>query len=118
MTTSDFQVSGPQLRSCNRGTSAIHGGRLGRRRVGAAAFFFGLTLAVARCALAAPFVPVDPNQILEKLTPRTGPDWEAIAALRAEAEQRGDCRDCTAEVAARIAERYLALFRAQGDPRL
>jgi len=86
--------------------------------VGAAAFFCGIALLVAHCAIAAPFVPTDPNQILEKLAPRTGPDWEAIAALRAELARRTDCRDCRSAIAAQIVERYLALFRAQGDPRL
>jgi len=92
--------------------------RLGWRRASAAAFFSGVLLFAARAAIAAPFVPTDPDQILEKLPPRTGPDWEAIAALRAEREQRAACRECTSDIAARIAERYLALFRAQGDPRL
>jgi hypothetical protein len=52
--------------------------------------------------------------VLERLPPREGADWQAIAALQADlARAPGH-----AALAGELAGRYLALFRTQGDPRL
>jgi hypothetical protein len=52
--------------------------------------------------------------VLERLPAREGAEWQAIAALQAELARAP--RD--AALAADLAQRYLALFRTQGDPRL
>lgn len=84
--------------------------RSGWRRFGAAI----LLLALGGSAAAAPFVPQDPDAVLERLPARDGADWDAIRALGAElAERPGD-----AATAAALARRYLELHRRSGDPRL
>ncbi|HVS24180.1 MAG TPA: hypothetical protein VMU03_10690, partial [Gammaproteobacteria bacterium] len=65
-------------------------------------------------ALGAPFVPADGSQVLERLPPRSGREWQAIATLRAELEREPR----SASAAAELAQRYLELFRAEGEPRL
>ena len=52
--------------------------------------------------------------MLERLPPRTGREWQAIAPLRAELAREPR----SAAVAAELAQRYLELFRAEGEPRL
>ena len=84
--------------------------RSGGRRFGAAV----LLLALGGAADAAPFVPADPDAVLERLPQRDGADWDAIRALNARlAAQPGD-----AAAAAALARRYLELYRSSGDPRL
>ncbi len=68
----------------------------------------------AGAALAAPFVPNDPAQILERLPPRDGVAWDAIRTLHAALEASPD----DASVAAELSQRYLDLNRVAGDPRL
>jgi hypothetical protein len=88
-----------------------------RRRRASAAVLCSALLAFATpelAALAAPFVPSDGSQVLERLQPRTGRDWQAIASLRAELAR--DPR--SAAIAAELARQYLELFRAEGEPRL
>jgi hypothetical protein len=63
---------------------------------------------------AAPYLPADDAQVLERLPRREGEDWDAIAALRT--RLKAVPRDVSA--ASELARRYLELFRAQGDPRL
>jgi hypothetical protein len=88
-------------------------GGLGWRRASAAALCCACLFVAAR-APAAPIVPVDRAEVLERLPARDGAEWEEIAELRA---QLG--RDpVSAPVAAALAERYLAVFRGEGDPRL
>jgi hypothetical protein len=90
--------------------------RLWRRRASAAvlcsALFVLGTLELA--AFGAPFVPSDYAQVLERLPPRTGREWQVIGSLRAELAR--EPRSATA--AAELARRYLELFRAEGEPRL
>ncbi|MEO8466616.1 MAG: hypothetical protein ABI640_14825 [Gammaproteobacteria bacterium] len=96
MTGSEFQVS-----------------RFGRRRASAAVLFCAGLLGAAY-ANAAPHVPSDAAEVLERLPARDGAEWREIAALQAELAHAP--RD--AKLAAELAQRYLELFRAQGDPRL
>jgi hypothetical protein len=90
--------------------------RFGRRRASAAVLCSALfalgTLQLD--ALGAPFVPSDESQVLERLPPRTGREWQAIASLRAQLAR--DPR--SPAVAAELARHYLELFRAEGEPRL
>jgi hypothetical protein len=87
---------------------------VGRRRMSAAVLFCAALL-FAAAAGAAPFVPEHDQQILERLPPRSGSEWTAIAALHEQLE-----RDPAAApaVAAEVARRYLELFRVEGDARL
>jgi hypothetical protein len=88
----------------------------GRRRRICAAVLCSLVLRVAigEIARAAPFIPSDDAQVLERLPPRTGAEWDAIRKLRAETTADSS----SAELAAELARRYLDLFRVEGDPRL
>jgi tetratricopeptide (TPR) repeat protein len=88
----------------------------GRRRRICAAVLCALVLCVAsgEIARAAPFVPSDAEQILERLPPRTGAEWDAIRALRVALDASPD----SALLAAQLARAYLDLFRVEGDPRL
>jgi tetratricopeptide (TPR) repeat protein len=70
--------------------------------------------ALEPAAFGAPFVPSDESQVLERLPPRTGREWQAIASLRAQLAREPR----SATVAAELARRYLELFRAEGEPRL
>ena len=87
-----------------------------RRRVSAAVLSSGLLVLVMLepAAFGAPFVPSDSRQVLERLPPRTGREWQAIGSLRAELAREPR----SAAVAAELARRYLELFRAEGEPRL
>jgi tetratricopeptide repeat protein len=85
-----------------------------RRRVGAAVFLLAGCVALAATAGAAPFVPQDPDEILERLPPRAGADWDAIRALHAQLA----ASPADASAAAALARRYLSLYRGSGDPRL
>ena len=88
----------------------------GRRRRICAAVLCSLVLRVAigEIARAAPFIPSDDAQVLERLPPRSGAEWDAIRKLRAETTADSS----SAELAAELARRYLDLFRVEGDPRL
>ena len=90
--------------------------RFGRRRASAAVLCSALAAlgTFELCAFGAPFVPSDSSQVLERLPPRTGREWQAIASLRAELAHEPR----SATVAAELARRYLELFRAEGEPRL
>ncbi len=88
-------------------------GRFGRRRASAAVLCCA-ALCAAASARGEPRVPNDTAQVLERLPARDGADWRAIAALQAELARAP--RDHA--IAAELAQRYLALFRVQGDPRL
>jgi hypothetical protein len=88
-----------------------------RRRRASAAVLCSALLALGAfeiCASGAPFVPSDGSQVLERLPPRTGGEWQAIASLRAQLVREPR----SAAVAAELARRYLELFRAEGEPRL
>ena len=85
----------------------------GRRRASAAVLCCAGLLGAAYVN-AAPHVPSDATEVLERLPARDGAEWREIAALQAELARAP--RD--AKLAAEIAQRYLELFRAQGDPRL
>jgi tetratricopeptide (TPR) repeat protein len=61
-----------------------------------------------------PFVPSDPAAVILELPPREGPAWSEIRELRVVLDAAPDAPD----VAAALAERYLAMFRREGDPRL
>ena len=87
--------------------------RPGRRRASAAVLCCTALLAAAS-ASAAPRVPGSAAEVLERLPARDGAEWRAIAALQADLARSP--RDST--VAAELGQRYLELFRAQGDPRL
>jgi hypothetical protein len=84
--------------------------RSGGRRVCAAVLF----LAIGGGVDAAPFVPADPDAVLERLPRREGADWDAIRELGAQLAARPD----DAGAAASLARRYLELNRRSGDPRL
>jgi hypothetical protein len=86
----------------------------GRRRASAAALCGAALLGAAFIANADPYVPSDGAQVLERLPAREGADWQAIAALQAHLARAPH----DAAIAAELAERHLALFRGQGDPRL
>ena len=90
--------------------------RFGRRRASAAVLCAALlvTAMLELAASGAPFVPSDSRQVLERLPPRTGREWQAIASLRAELAREPR----SAPIAAELAQRYLELFRAEGEPRL
>lgn len=68
---------------------------------------------VAMTAESAPFEPSSPTEVIERLPARSGAEWDAVRALRAELATAP-----AAEPAAKLAARYLSLFRAEGDPRL
>jgi hypothetical protein len=59
-------------------------------------------------------VPADRSEVLERLPARDGAEWREIAVLRAQlSREPGSPR-----LAADLSQRYLSLFRAEGDPRL
>jgi len=95
------------------GSDGVRVSGIGRRRASAAVLFC-IALLGAACASAAPYVPRDAAEVLERLPARDGAEWREIATLQAELARAP--RD--ARLAAEIAQRYLELFRAQGDPRL
>jgi hypothetical protein len=59
-------------------------------------------------------VPADRSEVLERLPARDGVEWRDIAELRAQLGRE----PASAAAAAELAQRYLALFRVEGDPRL
>jgi hypothetical protein len=86
--------------------------RSGWRRVSAAILFLAGT--TVGSASASPFVPTDPDAVLERLPARDGAEWAGIAELHARlAAEPGD-----AATAAALARSYLELNRRRGDPRL
>ncbi len=84
-----------------------------RRRASAAVLCCAALLCAAH-ASAEPRVPGKAAEVLERLPVRDGAEWRHIAALQAELARAP--RD--AALAAELAQRYLELFRTQGDPRL
>ncbi len=74
----------------------------------------GVWLSIAGPALAAPFIPADPHQVLETL-PRTviDPQMRELQELRRQLAGRPD----DLERALQVARRNLAIGRAEGDPR-
>src|SRR5262245_39039283 len=87
--------------------------RLRRRRASAAVLCCAAMLGAA-LAGAAPRVPADAGEVPERWPARDGAEWQDISALQLQLARSP--RD--AAIAADLAQRYLALFRAQGDPRL
>src|SRR5262245_49152095 len=72
-----------------------------------------LLLAFATGAAAAPFVPADDAQVLERLPERTGPRYREVRQLRAVAAARpGDPAS-----AAALATAYYRIAHDEGDPR-
>jgi hypothetical protein len=97
--------------TCSSGGSA---GRSWGRRASAALVFLAVAAGAAKDGAAAPVTPTDPQQVLERLPPRDGPEWIAIRESQARlAAEPGD-----ALTAAALARRYLALVRRTGEPRL
>ena len=87
------------------------GGATGRRRL---APLLGILLSVAGPALAAPFTPTDPNQVLEKLPlAATDPQTREWQGLRRQLAERPN----DLELALRVARRNLEIGRAEADPR-
>src|SRR5882757_2136496 len=84
-----------------------------RRRASAAVLCCAALLCAAQ-ASAEPHVPDNAAEVLERLPARDGAEWRHIAALQAGLARAP--RD--AARAAELAQRYLELFRTQGDPRL
>jgi len=80
-------------------------------RVGIGAIAAAALFAVA--AAAAPFVPADDSQVLERLPTRTTPQFRDLKALREAARQRPE--DVTAASALALA--YIRASRVEGDPR-
>jgi len=78
-----------------------------RRLVGAAA------LALAAMATAAPYIPADESQVLERLPGRSTPQFRELKSLRAVAAQAPN--DPTQ--ATTLATAYIRASRAEGDPR-
>ena len=69
-------------------------------------------------ALAAPRVPSQPSEILERLPMRpTDTTARALAALRAEVRQSAISTPQNPDAAIRLAEQYFELALARGDPR-
>jgi hypothetical protein len=99
--------------SSTTGFELLRFGEAGWRRASAAALCCAYLVGAA-VALAEPTIPVDGAEVLERLPVRAGGEWRDIAELRA---QLGRDPGSPA-VAADLAQRYLALFRAEGDPRL
>ena len=88
-------------------------GRSGWRRACAAVLLL-LIQAQFHTVFAAPVVPTDAGQILERLPPRDGAAWDDIRSLQAALARN----PADASVAAELARSYLELNRGIGDPRL
>ena len=72
---------------------------------------FGITFGVV--ASAAPFVPADDDEVLERLPERTTPRYRELKRLQARvAAAPGDVKNATA-----LASAYYLLSRSEGDPR-
>jgi hypothetical protein len=95
------------------GSNGFQVSRFGRRRASAAVLCF-IVLLGAVSANAEPYVPGNAAEVLERLPARDGAQWRDIAALQAELTRAPH----DAALAATLAQRYLELFRTQGDPRL
>lgn len=95
--------------------SDLRVGRVWRRRASAAVLCCAALLGFASAACGAPFVPASADQVLERLPPREGSEWQAIAALR---EQLARDPRAAAVLVPQLVQRHLELFRVQGDPRL
>ncbi len=91
-----------------RSIQAGAGGRAGR-------WLLGLLLCIAGPALAAtPFIPADPDQVLEKLPlAAIKPQLRELQGLQRQLAARPD----DLELALQIARRHLAIGRAEADPR-
>ena len=70
-------------------------------------------LAVALCVSAAPYVPTDDTQVLERLPSRSTPQFRELRSRQAEAAKSP--RDLTAAIA--LATAYIRASRVEGDPR-
>ena len=87
------------------------GGATGRWRF---APLLGLLLSVADPVLAAPFVPTDPGQVLEKLPlAATDPQTREWQGLRRQLAARPD----DLKLALQVARRHFEIGRAEADPR-
>jgi len=87
------------------------GGATGRRRF---APLLGVLLSVAGPVSAAPFVPTDPDQVLEKLPlAATDPQTRELQGLRRQLTDQPD----NLALALQIARRNLEIGRAEADPR-
>ncbi len=92
-------------------TRAGAGGATGRRRWRP---LLGVLLSVAGPALAAPFVPTDPDQVLERLPlAATDSKTRELQGLRRQLAERPDDLD----LALRVARRNLEIGRTEADPR-
>ena len=92
------------------GTDRIRAG-FGRRRFH---FLLGVFLSIAGPALAEPFVPIDPDRVLEKLPlAATDSRMRELRELRRQLAARPD----DLELALRVARRNLEIGRAEADPR-
>jgi hypothetical protein len=79
------------------------------QRIAAGAFALALSASIA----AAPFVPADDGQVLERLPDRSAPQYRDLKRLRAEvAATPGDVASATA-----LANAYYRISRSEGDPR-
>ena len=95
------------------GSDGVRVSRSERRRASAAVLCCAALLCAAH-ASAEPHVPGNAAEVLERLPMRDGAEWRDISALQVELARAP--RD--AALAADLAQRYLELFRTQGDPRL
>ena len=88
-------------------------GPLSPRRPCCAASSGFSALALAAMATAAPYVPADDAQVLERLPGRSTPQFRELKSLRATAVQApNDPAQATA-----LATAYVRASRAEGDPR-
>ena len=88
----------------------VRAGAVGRRF----APLLGVLLSVAGPALATPFVPVDPDQVLERLPlAATDSKTRELQGLRRQLAERPD----DLELALQVARRNLEIGRAEADPR-
>src|SRR5258705_4047001 len=73
----------------------------------------GLASFLCGCAVAAPFVPTDDAQVLERLPDRSAPQYRDLKRLQASAAATpGDVASAVA-----LANAYYRISRSEGDPR-
>ncbi len=72
-----------------------------------------LTLSLPRAIGAAPYIPRDGGQVLERLPARNDPVQKALAGLRAQLQRE----PANLSVATTLAQRYIELARNDADPR-
>jgi len=72
-----------------------------------------LALTLYGFAVAAPFVPADDAQVLERLPDRSAPQYRDLKRLQANAAAAPD--DAASAVA--LADAYYRISRSEGDPR-